>query len=858
MKNPSATMKRCDSRNSETNVYERSHQNLKNSKTPPSGYGKPDFLSAEIWLLQGGKCNTKAVSDSTVNVDSQHIEPQNSLRMRSPKKEQREQRGRSPNHRGTSTSKRSSTTSPQKLPIHHSSNKRNTLVGSERPQSTFEIPTESPPPCPIPTIYITHIRKAFGSTSPINLYVDVLGLSPSQKQYTDTQIRVAYFRKGRLVLQHEEPHQSSPNSTMIHDNPSSNNNNSKIIAKQKFQAITKAYEIVTNPTYKAYYDVYGLPPLKPDAPTLDDIRAISPSTSASIVDHVGSKDTVQAPTRDISRTLKKIEKKEAKDDDDDVDSVASIGSILRKCKQRSQSCGPSIRQRVVWKEVVQELIYQPDPPSNQSMEMIEQQYKDRLEPSQMDLYNAFGPNAGDVEQEDRDFFDDLEASVDGLGSTIGNFVNDLTNLYIDVKMPDETKGCIENDQQIQNIDDRSCDSSQVARQLFDDLTRAPTPIETKAVDPSNASAARGGGNGAYAKRIADHRRSRSCDETKVRENHKNITTSMAPLKEGKTDQKPRTKPKKSKSKKRVGVDKVPSHMPPPIYTRHEKECLFNVNDDVFDPFQNSMDASIDFGAVDPLVELWKQPKNDCLYDPATYNSISNNDRHHETNHDPYDLPEASSILASLDGGKRSVQQGTAATVGSEKSLSFDDALNRTTDATTKGYICLDRRAHSLSDVVENTDPVLNVSDITFSSKMSDDPAGRHFHGLFASLAQSAKVTIKEIASFDDENDDKDTTAVGNKDVASSTKADPTKITTKGKDDDIMSKLSSFMESFVSDINKFGEQISINISEANRVVHETMTFQEAEVSGLLERIGTGLSFAKSVDQTESDLHQSFTY
>ena len=59
---------------------------------------------------------------------------------------------------------------------------------------------------------------------------------------------------------------SSPNSTIIQDQDS----NTKVPSKQRFQAITKAYEIVTNPYYKAYYETYGLPPLKPDAPTVAD------------------------------------------------------------------------------------------------------------------------------------------------------------------------------------------------------------------------------------------------------------------------------------------------------------------------------------------------------------------------------------------------------------------------------------------------------------------------------------------------------------------------------------------------------------------------------------------------------------
>ena len=394
------------------------------------------------------------------------------------------------------------------------------------------------------------------------------------------------------------------------------------------------------------------------------------------------------------------------------------------------------------------------------------------------------------------------------------------------------------------------------------LIRSVNVVSARTIPSVIGSA--GDSGGAYAKRIAEYnRRSHSCDDTtKVRRERSTstTTTSTAPLKEGKTDQAPRTKPKKSKRKKKIGVDRVPSNIA-------ETVDGSSSNFDVFDPFQHSIDASVDFDAVDPMLDAWKAPatSNDCcVYDPIMpiKNTVCRNSKF-----DAYEIPEVSSILASLDGA---THENSTLDINPEKSLSFDDALNRTTDATTKGYIRLDRRANSLSAVTDNRVPSLDVSDITYSSNVSDDPAGRHFHfGFINSLTQSARTTIKEFASFDEDNDDTPvkTPVYHQKGVApaytTQSRSIPSPKSTSSQptnDVDLLSQFNTYVQSLMEDFNQLGSQISTNLLETNRVVRDHMTFPEAEVSGFLERLGTGLNFTKSTDPStdQNELHQSFTY
>ena len=884
MTNPSSSVastsnrNRFDRRIPVNQCHDDPHGSIQNYHEAPSvtkgSSSAPHALSVETWLLQGGGGMNRenvpkmGVPSSSVSKASKfptkREEPPNQHTRTihdpfdQPSPDQRhtknQSRGRSPNHRSPPSSKRSSApttavvNNPPVSPHTRTSTATSTRLGFTE---TSKVP--SSPACPIPPMYVSLIRRTFGGaggdlSSPIDLYTHVLGLPHQPHPYTDTQIRVAYFRQGRSVIQQHQQ-SSSPNSTIIQDSDATTTTVMPS-SKLRFQAITKAYEIVTNPIYRAHYDTYGLPPLKPDAPASTVTLNAAPSPLRSRHHVQAATTAIPSPRRIVPLVEDRRDPNDESndqdknnppvavvDDDDDNDdneedtgSVASMSSILRNGHQnriRSKSWGPassSTRQRVVWKEVVQELIYQPDPPSNQSIDLHD--------PSCVDF-----DRQAKIQQEieDRDFLDELEEGVNGIGATIGSFVkylseHDVANHSIEVKNDDDNEP-IGGDEGNRLLQTERIPESNIPHQRPKGETREPTYMKTAPVDSVTVHPISSGsknGSGAYAKRIAEYnRRSHSCDgSANLRRDRRQMTTSTtstAPLKEGKNDQEPRTKPKKSKrKKKKIGVDKVPSNM-------------IDSANDVYDPFQNSLDESIDFGAVDPFTNAMKSPAKDTVC--------------RNTKFDAYDLPEISSILASLDGESQATQP---LDFGAEKAFSFDDALDRTTDATTKGYIRLDRRANSLSEVVGNR-ASLDVSDVTYSSNASDDPAGRHFHFSFlSSIARSASTTIKEIASFDEEDDDAAAVPVS--------KTPKSKDATHPPNDvDIVSQFNTFMQSFVEDMNKLGTRISSNLMETNRVVRDNMTFPEAEVSGFLQQIGSGLNFTTSKDQTDqNDLPQSFTY
>jgi curved DNA-binding protein CbpA len=676
-------------------------------------------------------------------------------------------------------------------------------------------------PKPIPKEYVYHIRKAYGATQDIDLCTDILELPYQSTAYSQAQLRVAYFRKGRSALQQQS---SSPTSVAILSHT--------VTPKQRFQAVTKAYEILINPGYKAYYDLYGLPTLSSPK---DDVERYQRPIAQQQPPHFSAKED----RNDFGEEEEEDEEDEEEEDDDTVSvasSSASGGSILRRPPSRSRSWGPSTRasgsQRVVWKEVVQELVYQPDPPATISMEEPPMEEKIGTSSRNHSRRSSSPARVKEVFQhvEERDFLDDFEASVKEIGTKIEKFVKYLSDDESSTKDKVKPSRSSEKEKSPDNHHSKqqnrapdpegiSCDHrSSLARQLFPDAApqTAPQPL-----DPSASCK-----GGAYRKRIADHRRCHSSDTERF--------TTTAPLKQGKVDRLPRIKPKKSKRNKKLGVDRVPSSF-------EDTELI-----ETFDPFQNSFDGSVDRKAINELAESWS-----AIGNSSNEKNVSTTVRANQIA-DPYAVPEESSILeTSVASDER---QKAHLDLIASKMLSFDDALNQTTDATTKGFLRLDRHnddgPKSPSAAIKKDVPLLDLSDITFSSTVSDDPVGRHVHGFMTGFAQSAKATIREIASFDEEGDEMRT---DNKEVESSVN----KTSSDNTDVPFFSKINGYMQLLVEDMNKVGTQVSTNLQEAGRVVRESIALPEADVAGVLRVIEQEFQWKETTPKSE-DLQQSFTY
>jgi hypothetical protein len=100
--------------------------------------------------------------------------------------------------------------------------------------------------CTIPADNIRVIQAAYGENA--NLYTQVLEVKSEFAK--EQEIRIAYFRRGRQVLAEQPQEQQCSSSGSIADVTE--------VAKQRFQAVSMTYEILSQPSSKQLYDRVGL------------------------------------------------------------------------------------------------------------------------------------------------------------------------------------------------------------------------------------------------------------------------------------------------------------------------------------------------------------------------------------------------------------------------------------------------------------------------------------------------------------------------------------------------------------------------------------------------------------------------
>ena len=119
----------------------------------------------------------------------------------------------------------------------------------QRQHAAVTVESSTPESDAIPMSYVNTIVSAFGPDA--DLYHDVLDI-PRHCSLRDT--RIAYFRRGRQVLaEHSvipQPYQTA----------ASVGGNVSALAKLRFQAVSMAYEILTNDKWKTAYHTHGLQP----------------------------------------------------------------------------------------------------------------------------------------------------------------------------------------------------------------------------------------------------------------------------------------------------------------------------------------------------------------------------------------------------------------------------------------------------------------------------------------------------------------------------------------------------------------------------------------------------------------------
>ena len=119
----------------------------------------------------------------------------------------------------------------------------------QRKHAAVTVESSTPESDAIPMSYVNTIISAFGPDA--DLYHDVLDI-PRHCSLRET--RIAYFRRGRQVLaEHSmipQPYQTA----------ASVGGNVSAMAKLRFQAVSMAYEILTNDKWKNAYHTHGLQP----------------------------------------------------------------------------------------------------------------------------------------------------------------------------------------------------------------------------------------------------------------------------------------------------------------------------------------------------------------------------------------------------------------------------------------------------------------------------------------------------------------------------------------------------------------------------------------------------------------------
>jgi hypothetical protein len=254
------------------------------------------------------------------------------------------------------------------------------------PATEFSTPELFPLNHELPEHYVEMIAHAFGRNA--DLYQDVLGVSRSA---SPRAIRIAYFKRGREVLSERESQQAhGPTSASISGHISD-------LARLRFQAVSMAYEIISNPAWLDAYERCRLI-------TEDDEEEDDEDDDDSDYDDVDAPDVLSDP--------------------DSTRSVASM-SALRRSSSNGSGRSRKTHTGVRWNEEVEELVFNLDPAEERKKEKKKKKKSKKKHKKKriavetdVDLETHLEQLDKEAEQHFvRDFFDDLEQSIEHILSS---------------------------------------------------------------------------------------------------------------------------------------------------------------------------------------------------------------------------------------------------------------------------------------------------------------------------------------------------------------------------------------------------------------------------------------------------------
>jgi curved DNA-binding protein CbpA len=255
---------------------------------------------------------------------------------------------------------------------------------------------------------VTIIRQCFGTDC--DIYRDVLKVG---RHASDKQLRIAYFRRGRNVLADDQMERFSSSST------SSSPKRSGIASlkglstetKEKFQAVSLAYELISEPEWRALYDKYGWNAPLIDVPPRHLSMVQSNKTTTTGMDRSSRNDRSSSIVRSISPILR-----------------PSVGTAHER---RSRSTGRGI----TWSEQVEELVFRQDPEEIRSRRV-------RSPPPDTSIFQKEWMNKDIDEKIDTNsfmasFLNDLDHSLDGLEASLDGLWSLNSEKAEDEIYPDE-------------------------------------------------------------------------------------------------------------------------------------------------------------------------------------------------------------------------------------------------------------------------------------------------------------------------------------------------------------------------------------------------------------------------------------
>lgn len=278
---------------------------------------------------------------------------------------------------------------------------------------------------PLPESYVTMIANAFGSKA--DLYNDVLGVS---RFASPRAIRIAYFKKGRQVLS-ERPQGDNVHPYITTSATVGGQINE--VARLRFQAVSMAYEIVSNPTWLDAYERCML------ITTQDSDDQEEQQEEREIMAVLSDPDVSMSSTRSLAWTSA-------------IRRVNSAGSLRSRAKSHTG---------VRWNEEVEELVFNQDPAERRKKKKKKSKKKKKKRiaiDEGVDLEKHLQQLDKEAEKNFvHDFLDDLEQSIDQLLSFVGD----------DNEQEDQDDEKEEDDGPIKDV----------SRQLFPEMETEPVPEE---------------------------------------------------------------------------------------------------------------------------------------------------------------------------------------------------------------------------------------------------------------------------------------------------------------------------------------------------------------------------------------------